>query len=70
MSLYSRGRKTSDKEEIVLLLRSAIPIDDVDQVIAPGLSFAVIWIDIAERPDLQMLAEQGTSADGFSIVTF
>ncbi len=48
----------TEAEEIALLLKSAIPIDDVDQMLAPGLSFAIIWIDISERPDLQALAEK------------
>ena len=39
----------AEAEEIALLLRSAIPIDDVDQMLAPDLSFAIIWIDISER---------------------
>jgi hypothetical protein len=60
----------TNEEEIALLLKSAIPIDDVDQLLAPDLSFAVIWIDISERPDLQVLAEKDTLADGFSIITF
>jgi hypothetical protein len=60
----------TNEEEIALLLTSAIPIDDVDQLLAPDLSFAVIWIDISERPDLQVLAEKDTLADGFSIITF
>ena len=60
----------TEAEEIALLLKSAIPIDDVDQMLSPGLSFAIIWIDISERPDLQVFAEKDTLADGFSIVTF
>ena len=60
----------TEAEEIALLLKSAIPIDDVDQMLSPGLSFAIIWIDISERPDLQVFAEKDTRADGFSIVTF
>ncbi len=60
----------TDAEEIALLFRSALPIDDVDQVLAPGLSFAVIWVDISERPDLQVLAEKDTLADVFSTCTW
>lgn len=54
----------TDAEEI------ALPIDDVDQVLAPWLCFAVIWVDISEQPDLQVLAEQDTLADGISIGTW
>ncbi len=60
----------TDEEEITLLLKSALPIDDVDQVLSPGLDFAVVWIDISERPDLRVLAEQDTLADGYSLCTF
>ncbi len=59
-----------EAEEIALLLKSAIPIDNVDQILSPGLSFAIIWIDISERPDLQVLAEKDTLTDGFSICTW
>ena len=38
--------------------------------IASGLSFAVIWVDISELPDLQVLSEQDTLADGFSTGTW
>ncbi len=48
----------------------ALPIDDVDQVLAPGLRFAVIWVDLSEHPDIQVLAEQDTLADGFSTGTW
>jgi len=60
----------TDAEEIALLLRSAIPIDDVDHILNPGLSFAIVWIDISERPDLQVLTEQDTLTDGYSLCTF
>ncbi len=59
-----------DAEEIALLLRTAIPIDDIDEVLSPDLSFAVIWIDISERPDLQVLTEKDTMTDGYSICTW
>ena len=60
----------TDADEIALLLKSAIPIDDIDEVLSPDLSFAVIWIDISERPDLQVLTEKYTLTDGFSICTW
>ncbi len=59
-----------DSEEIALLLKSVIPIDEVDQILSPRLSFAIIWIDISEQPDLQVLAEKEPLADGFSICTY
>lgn len=39
--------------DIGLLLRSALSIDDIDQLLMPpndGMS--IIWVDISERPDL------------------
>src|SRR5947209_18964193 len=39
-------------------------------MLSPGLTFAIVWIDIAERPDLAVLTEQDTLADGYSLVTF
>src|SRR5712692_5423485 len=66
----NRSGLMMDAAEIALLLKAAIPIDDVDQILAPDLNFALIWIDISERPDLQMLAEQDTLADGYSICTY
>ncbi len=48
----------TDEEEVALLLSSAIPIDGADQMLAPGLSFVVVWIDISGRPDLRVLAGQ------------
>lgn len=60
----------TNEEEIALLLKTAIPIDDVDQMLSPVLSFAVIWIDISERPDLQVLARQEPLENGYSICTW
>ena len=58
-------------EEIALLFRSALPIDGIDQVLLPGQNFAVIWVDLSERPDLQVLGEsEATLGDGFSICTW
>src|SRR5713226_7617905 len=54
----NRSKLMIDAAEIALLLKAALPIDDVDQILAPDLSFAIIWLDISERPDLQVLAEQ------------
>src|SRR5712692_6563763 len=65
-----RSTSMTDAAEIALLLRSAIPIHDMDQMLAPDLSFAIIWIDISERPDLQVLTEQDTLTDGFSLCTY
>src|SRR5436305_11097794 len=57
--------------DLGLLLRSALPIDDIDQLIMPpndGIS--VIWVDISERPDLASLAERNAQESGYAICTW
>jgi hypothetical protein len=66
----NRNTPMMDAAEIALLLKAAIPIDDVDQMLVLGLNLTIIWIDISERPDLQVLAEQDTLTDGYSICTY
>jgi hypothetical protein len=58
------------EEEIALSLRTAIPINDVDQMLSPGLNFAIIWVDISDRPDLQVLTQQEPLEEGYSICTW
>src|SRR5437660_12809867 len=57
--------------DIGLLLRSALPIDDIDQLIMPpsdGIS--VIWVDISERPDLAHLTERSAQESGYAVCTW
>lgn len=57
--------------DLGLLLRSALPIDDIDQLIMPpndGMS--IIWVDIAERPDLAVLAERSAQEPGYAVCTW
>jgi len=57
--------------DLGLLLRSALPIDDIDQLIMPpndGMS--IIWVDISERPDLAALAERSVQEPGYAVCTW
>jgi hypothetical protein len=47
------------EEELLLLFTTALPISKIDQLVYPGASTALIWVDLADRPDLGVLAEQG-----------
>ena len=55
------------QEEIASMLRSAIPIDGIDQLLMGSDGFAIVWIDIAERPDVHILAEKVQTRAGYSI---
>jgi hypothetical protein len=57
--------------DLGLLLRSALPIDDIDQLLMPpndGMS--IIWVDISQRPDLAALAERSAQEPGYAVCTF
>jgi hypothetical protein len=57
--------------EIALLFKSAVPIDDIDELrTGPNDAFSIIWIDIQDRPDLQVLADKGAPVPGYSICTW
>ena len=58
-------------DEIALLFKTAVPIDDIDQLkTGPNDGFSIVWIDTQDRPDLQMLSSHTPSGDGFSICTW
>lgn len=61
----------TDAEEMALLLRSAIPIDDVDQMLAPGLNSAVVWIDISgwSSRSMQSSAPSGSIQHDLPFIT-
>jgi len=43
--------------DLGLLLRSALSIDDIDQLrMPPSDGMSIIWVDISERPDLGVFA--------------
>jgi hypothetical protein len=56
---------------VELMLKSALPIDDVDRLlISPGEGISIVWVDISERPDLATLAAREASGDGYFIATW
>ena len=58
-------------EDVTLMLRSAIPIDDIDRLMfGPTDGLAVVWVNVAERPDLQVLAERHEEENGYCICTW
>jgi hypothetical protein len=59
-------------EDITLMFRSAVPIDDIDQLMMPpNDGFSIIWIDSSDRPDLNVLGARHTAGeDGFAICTW
>jgi len=59
-----------DEMDLGLLLHSALPIDDIDQLIMPpNDGFSIIWVDIAERPDLAALTERNAQGPGYAVCT-
>ena len=60
-----------DRSEVELMLRSALPIDDIDQVMmSPGQVITLVWVDIADRPDLASLADRQGKEGGYFIATW
>jgi hypothetical protein len=47
------------EEELLFLFKTALPIQGIDQLLYPGASTILVWVDLSDRPDLQILAEQG-----------
>jgi hypothetical protein len=61
----------TEEMDLGLLLRSALPIDDIDQLLTPpDDGFSIIWIDISERPDLAALAERSMQEPGYAVCTW
>jgi hypothetical protein len=57
--------------EIALLFKSAVPIDDSDELrTGPNDAFSIIWIDIQDRPDLQVLATKEAQPAGYTLCTW
>jgi hypothetical protein len=57
--------------DLGLLLRSSLPIDDIDQLLMPpNDGFSIIWVDISERPDLATLAERSAQEPGYAVCTW
>jgi hypothetical protein len=54
-----------------LMLRSALSIDDIDQLrLPPSDGMSIIWVDISERPDLAALAGRCTQELGAAVCTW
>jgi hypothetical protein len=61
----------TEETDLGLLLRSALPIDDIDQLLTPpDDGFSIIWVDISERPDLAALAERSVQEPGYAVCTW
>ena len=58
-----------DENDIALAFRNAVPIDDVDRLMAPSGIMAVVWLNIEDRPDIAYLAERHKGISGYSICT-
>ncbi|SRR6266487_4867509 len=57
--------------DLGLMLRSALSIVDIDQLLMPANDgMSIIWVDIAERPDLAALAERSAQESGFAVCTW
>lgn len=60
-----------ERPSLELMFRSALPIDDIDQLLfSPQEGVSIIWVNISERPDLQVLASQEQSQEGYSLCTW
>src|SRR5436305_9634664 len=61
-----------DEANIELMLRVAIPVDDMDRMVSgPTEGFAITWVDLSDRSDLQHLSDRHTAgAEGELLVTF
>jgi hypothetical protein len=56
---------------VAFMLRSALPIDDVDQVeMLPGQKIIVVWVDVQDRPDLTDLAARHGEGEGSYLMTW
>src|ERR1700674_2236284 len=57
--------------DLDLLQRSALSIDDIDELImSPNDGMSIIWVDISERPDLAVLAERSAQEPGYGVCTW
>lgn len=59
-----------EQTRVKLMLESALPIDDVDQVMLPDVSIVLVWVDIQDRPDLADLAALHGESGGMVLLTW
>lgn len=59
-------------EDVALMLRSAVPVDDVDRLMMSSTDgLTIVWLDISERPDLKVLADRHADGEqGYCIFTW
>jgi hypothetical protein len=56
---------------VKLLLESALPIDNFDQMIMlPGKTLILVWIDMQDRPDLSDMADLHGPGKGTFFMTW
>ena len=61
----------NEEEAVRLMLESALPIDDIDQVrMLPGKTLILVWVDIQDRPDLSDLGELAGPGKGTFVMTW
>src|SRR5713101_8836435 len=66
-----KRRNCMEETDPGVLLRSALRIDDIDQLhLPPTERISVIWVDISERPDLAALAVRSAQESGDAICTW
>jgi hypothetical protein len=60
-----------EETDLGVMLRSALSIDDIDQLrLSRSDEISVIWVDISERPDLAVLATRSTQEAGDAVCTW
>ena len=47
------------EEELLLLFTTALPINSMSEILYPGASTVLVWVDLTDRSDLEILAVQG-----------
>jgi hypothetical protein len=61
----------SEAKTVKLMLQSALPIDDIDQItMLPGRKVILVWVDMQDRPDLADLATRHGKGKGTFLMTW
>ncbi len=61
----------SEETTVKLMLQSALPIDDIDQITRlPGRAIILVWVDVQDRPDLTDLAARHGQGAGTFLMTW
>lgn len=60
-----------ENTSLELMMRTALPIDDVDRLqMGPNEGITIIWVNLFDRPDLQLLEEKAPQPSGFAVCTW